>query len=271
MPSSFQVPGPARIYSLCATNTSPMPARVLMAGGDGNGAHAWATVNGAGAVTGVGAIVSATGYTAAPTPVFVGSGGGAAGTTTVAAGAVSGITVAAGGSGYVGGGTPPTWEFVGFCENGVEVDFEDAGEDVGAEYAGNSPADHAYMGETASTTFVLKKADQAVIRKIMQRCRGSNRGTILPGDIGALRITEGRYTSLIVTAPYQASKSAFYGSQVPGIHLPFCYPTSMRDPFSVRVKRQPISFRAIPFVDAITGAGILYDFNTALVASVTLS
>jgi hypothetical protein len=36
------------------------------------------------------------------------------------------------------------------------------------------------------------------------------------------------------------------------------------------VKRTVISWEAIPFIDPVTGAGILYDHNVAQVAAVTV-
>lgn len=152
---------------------------------------------------------------------------------------------------WAGTGTANAWEFVGYSRSGLTVQITPEFEDIEVDYAGRTPGDVAFLGQTARVSGSFTRYDEAIMTKMVSYIAGSTPGQGGSNSLGSLLNTEGNAYPLLVYSPY--SFKTQYGAMVPGFWF---YSTYLADPYDVtlniRAKAPNIGWRAIPVFGTIS-------------------
>jgi hypothetical protein len=161
---------------------------------------------------------------------------------------------------FVGTGGAGAYQFLGWSERGVRVTLSAAYEDIVSDFGGpRVPVDSQFMGEQATSNFVLNRYDETVLQTILKRRVGSGvtAGAIEANGLGSLMVAQGYAYKVFLYSPYYVE--SFYSTMVP------CYVFSgswvdddAMIPLSVQLKRPEIRFRHIPVWNAIAASATLY-------------
>jgi hypothetical protein len=176
--------------------------------------------------------------------------------------------------GDVGG----TLYFLGYTEREVQIHHQAQFENVFCDVSGPSvPFDVAYMGETGMALFDLKVYNESVFlylaRRIQSRANSNPTavtnswaahpdGTVLGGSVGTLMRTENAAVEMLFRCRY-ASKSVFNSNLMkPAYRFYRCW---LAESYEVRLSTSTKAIRchvqAIPYWNAVDGAGVLYTDN----------
>lgn len=162
---------------------------------------------------------------------------------------------------FVGTGTSAAWEFLGYSQDGVNLQLVGATEDVMCDVSGPLlPIDVQQMGEQAFISLTLNKYNEPVMQKMARRRFGAGvvPGAIEANGLGSLMIAESYAVPILLLFPYR-SKTFQSGTIVP------CYNFSagwLNDdftvPVSVRLKALRVNFRAIMVWNSVALTSVLY-------------
>lgn len=158
-------------------------------------------------------------------------------------------------------GAAGAWQFLGYSEDGVQLQLLAAFEDILSDFGGPAvPVDVQFMGEHGYGSCTLNKYDESVLKTLSGRRFGVSvvPGAIEANALGSLMIAQSFAYQVLFLSPYNGL-SFQSGSIVP------CYLFSagwLNDdftvPISVRLKRPRCVFRFIPVWNSITLTATLY-------------
>ena len=164
---------------------------------------------------------------------------------------------------FVGTGTSAAYEFLGYTQDGVQLQLLAAYEDIMSDFGGPAiPVDSQFMGEHGYISATLNKYNESVLQKLAARRQGVG-GSVVAGRIesnglGSLMVAEAYAVKILLLCPY-AAKTFQSSSIVP------CYEFSagwLHDdftvPLSVRLKAPRIILRVVPVWNAATLSATLY-------------
>ena len=172
---------------------------------------------------------------------------------------------------FVGVGAADALVFLGYSENGVEVNSDAAFRPVYSDFGGpDKPVDSQYMGEDATITMTLNKYNEAILKTCMQRAvaSGNVAGSIGANQLGSLMVAQSYSFQLVVYSPYS-------GLSYQSATIRPCYDFgaawltgNVVDPISTLLKAPRIVFYAIPVWNSTALTAVLYSNTTPSLPSV---
>lgn len=162
---------------------------------------------------------------------------------------------------FVGTGASAAWEFLGFSQDGVQLQLIAAYKDIFCDASGPAvPLDVQFMGEHGFISATLNKYNETVLQKCAGRRIGSGvtAGSIEANGLGSLMIAESYAYKILLLFPYSA-KSFQTGVIVPCYNFSAGYLHDNFDvPLSVSLKAPRVIFRVLPIWNTITLSAVLY-------------
>lgn len=162
---------------------------------------------------------------------------------------------------FVGTGASAAYEWLGYSQDGVDVQLIASYRDVFSDFGGpDVPVDSQFMGESGFISMTLNKYNETVLQELAGRRVGTG---ITPGQIeaqglGSLMIAEGYAYPICIKCPYN-TKSFQTGLIVPGYAFSAGW---LHDNFEVRLsvimKAPRLIFRVLPVWNGVNLTASLY-------------
>jgi hypothetical protein len=156
----------------------------------------------------------------------------------------------------------PGLEFLGWSEEGVDIRFVAAYEDIVSDFGGPMvPVDTQFMGEHAFISMTLNKFNEPILLKVMGRRFGgsSTPGQIEMGGLGALMVAQQYSFQVLLNAPYASIHAYQSATAIKCYWFKACW---LHDEFSrrmsVRLSRPACVFHAVPLWQQQSGDPLPY-------------
>lgn len=180
-----------------------------------------------------------------------------------------------------GGSGSLTWNFIGFSEAGLTIEFTPTYEDIQVDYAGSMPGDATLLGQEARISGTFTRYNEPVVNQLASFNSGSNFasivGTFGNNQVGGLVNLEGIGYPLMTYFPY-STKDVFGASfsqqpyMIPGYYFYSAYIVDpVRAVYSIRRKAPELAWRVIPQFGTFSSGNFQLNaapFNASQIAAV---
>lgn len=174
---------------------------------------------------------------------------------------------------WAGVGSGGSARFLGHGMRGARIRVRRFFQPVHTDLSGpQMPHDKSYLGESHTISVQLTRWNEATLQIIQDvpgaRSNAPTRGSMFPGDIGTLMVTEAAAYPLWLQFPYSnlpAFQNATNGAMPAGMHYYFAHLTDDDLETGVTARTVSLTFDTIPSFDAtstsnnIQGGFLLYD------------